>query len=313
MTTMSQPPQERAARPNTLLDGIGTATRPTGPVLAIVMALVLFALGGGVGAVLTGVPKAGEEGGFAAVLGTTLGSFLPGLLLLFAWVKWKEGRGIRTLGFQSPRPFRSILLGAVVALVMFSVPVLLNIGSGQMTVVAAGGELVQWSQLGAVLVLLGGFLVQGGTEEVFNRGYLLQTVNRKWGITAAVIVQVVFFDVLHLANAGAGHVLPIVNLTLISVFLAFWALTEGGLWAVCAFHGVWNWTQGNVYGIRVSGNTIENSLLDTEEKAGANALLTGGTFGIEGSILVTAILLLGSVVAFVAWRRTARTAAATPS
>jgi uncharacterized protein len=267
------------------------------------MAVVTF----GVGSVLgTGVADAAvdaEKGSLQETLVTLLGGFVPALLLLFVWVRWKEGRSPVTLGFQTPRAGRSIGFGAVLALVMFSLPVVLNVVSGHMHFVAHDGAWVRWSQLGAVLVLLIGFTVQGSTEEVFGRGYLLQAVNRKWGLASAIVVQSLFFTALHLGNPGMLRPLPIVNLILVSVFLSFWAVREGGLVAVCAWHAVWNWTQGNVFGIRVSGQELSNSLLTVKETSRASSFLTGGDSGIEGSILVTAMISIGIIFAYRAWRR----------
>jgi uncharacterized protein len=73
--------------------------------------------------------------------------------------------------------------------------------------------------------------------------------------------------------------------------------------AVCAWHAVWNWTQGNVFGIRVSGTEPSNSLLTVRESSGANSMLTGGDSGVEGSVLVTFVLAIGIVIAYRSWRR----------
>jgi uncharacterized protein len=293
----------RHTRPNLLLNGMETASRPSGPILAIVMAVVIF----GVGSILgTGVADAAvdaEKGSLQETLVTLLSGFLPALLLLFVWVRWKEGRSPATLGFQTPRAGRSIGFGTVLALLMFSVPVVLNVVSGHMHFVAHDGAWVRSSQLGAVLLLLIAFTIQGSTEEVFARGYLLQAMNRKWGLTAAILAQSLFFTALHLTNPGALRVLPIVNLILVAVFLGLWAVRDGGLVAVCAWHAVWNWTQGNVFGIRVSGTEPSNSLLTVRESSGANSMLTGGDSGVEGSVLVTFVLAIGIVIAYRSWRR----------
>ncbi|QPP07718.1 CPBP family intramembrane metalloprotease [Streptomyces bathyalis] len=294
----------RFTRPNLLLDGMQTAARPTGPALSIVMGLVIFGVGSVLLApVVVALEGTSQQGGFRETLLALLGGFLPPLLLLLLWVRWKEGRSALTLGFQTSRAGRSIGFGAGLALVMFSLPVFLNVVSGQMHFTAHDGEWVRSSQLGAVLVLLLAFTVQGSTEEIFTRGYLLQAVNRKWGLRSAMVTQTVFFSAMHLANPSALRPLPILSLALVAVFLGFWALREGGLVAVCAWHAVWNWTQGNVFGIRVSGNELQNSLLTVAESSGASSLLTGGASGIEGSVLATLVLSIGIVFACRAWRR----------
>ena len=154
------------------------------------------------------------------------------------------------------------------------------------------------------MLALVGFAVQASTEEVLTRGYLLQLAHRKWGVAVAIPFQGVVFTALHGVNSDVS-VIALVNIFLIAVVFAFWALTEGGLWGVCAFHAVWNWCQGNVYGIHVSGMDITATVLNVHGAPGSAALLTGGGFGIEGSLLTTAVLLVAAVLAFLVHRRRA--------
>lgn len=113
----------------------------------------------------------------------------------------------------------------------------------------------------------------------------------------AVVVQAVFFTLAHGMNPGIG-LMPIVNLLLFALFASMYSLAEGGLWGVCAMHGIWNWAQGNLFGAAVSGNAVD-SLFAHAPRTDASELLTGGTFGIEGSIITTVVY---AVAAFVAWR-----------
>jgi uncharacterized protein len=68
---------------------------------------------------------------------------------------------------------------------------------------------------------------------------------------------------------------------------------------------VWNWTQGNVWGLLVSGQPIATSLLSTRPVDGSSVLLTGGGFGPEGSVTTTVVLVVGIAVVAVLWRRRA--------
>lgn len=315
--------RERPARVHPLLAGMTVATRPTGPIVAVVVSFVLLMGGGLVAALLFGSPL---DGSVRADLGL-LSAFPLTLLLLLAWVRWKEGRAVRTLGFapagRPAAPYAAgspgrgaaaaVLRGAALALVTLSAVVLFGVGIGQLQFAPDGGDWVRWSHLGAVALLLPAFLVQGSTEEILTRGYLLQAVTRSWGLGAAVAVQTVFFVVLHMANPGGLNVLPILNLTLFSLFLAFWVIAEGGLWGVCAFHGVWNWAQGTLYGIPVSGAPLNDSLLRVEPTRHAATWLTGGVFGVEGSLVTTVLLAAGTLVALPACRRRASAASGAAS
>ncbi|GAA2781915.1 CPBP family intramembrane glutamic endopeptidase [Saccharopolyspora taberi] len=299
---------ERAKSPSPLLDGIFLARRPTGPVLALVVllgclfvgqavALLVLALvtGAGAGLLEPRLALADQMVLMLAFGGTTA--------LLWLWIRFREGRPFGSVGFlPASRVPQRLALGAAGAAVALSIPVLANVVSGQFTM---DGPVP--AQAAGVLLALAGFAVQASTEEIVTRGYLLQTTYRKWGLTAAVVVQAVVFTALHGANAGVG-VVPGLNLALISLLLVFWALAEGGLWGVCAFHAVWNWFQGNVFGVEVSGMNLRTTLFDAEVATGSTSLLTGGQFGVEGSLITSAVLAVGVALAVIAYRRTVRTA-----
>ena len=61
------------------------------------------------------------------------------------------------------------------------------------------------------------------------------------------------------------------------------------LWFPIALHFSWNFFQGPIFGFEVSG--IELNSLIVQEITGSD-LLTGGDFGLEGSALLSVLLLL---------------------
>ena len=72
------------------------------------------------------------------------------------------------------------------------------------------------------------------------------------------------------------------------------------LWFVTGMHCAWNWVQGSVFGIEVSGmrEITEHTLL--REIDTGPTWLTGETYGIEGGIAATiAILLSTTLIVFV--------------
>lgn len=284
-----------------LTTGMDAARRPTGPVIATLVVLAAFAIG----QVVVGVPvylalfglSAPDQGGLVWQLYATVVLFAATALALYLWVRLKERRPFATVGFRS-RP-SGIMLGAVVGFGMFAVVALGGAVTGQTTLETRQPTV---ALAGGVLLALAGFVVQGSTEEILTRGYLMQATVRRWGLVAGVAVQAVVFALLHGLNPGSG-VLALVNLVLVAVFLAGWALLEGGLWGVCAWHAVWNWAQGNVWGLLVSGAPITTSLLVTRPSPGASDLVTGGGFGPEGGLLVTVVLVAAIAVVAWLWRR----------
>lgn len=300
--------------------GMLQAKRPTGVTMAFVVLLIALiaqslpmlvqAIINGVNAALSGTTYSYSALSFDnanAII--ALFSFGVAILWLWFWLAVKERRSFASLGFESLRHGlrlggRGMLIGILMIAVCVLVPVLI----GQATLKWASPDGTAY---GFVAIMLLGFLVQGSTEEILTRGYLTQAVARRFGLLVAVIVQAVFFAALHGMNPGIG-ILPIVNLVLFAVFASLMSLAEGSLWGVCALHGAWNWSQGNLFGVAVSGNPVEATLMEYAPHAGASDLLTGGAFGIEGSLVTTAVYLVASYLAWRVWQKR-RVTTVTPS
>ena len=287
--------------------GMNLAQRPTGITMSLVVLLIAL--------VLMSVPSLIADpsliNGSASVEEMTAGAFdgekgLINLLsfaivlgVLWVWLRAKERRRFQTLGFErSGQTVRHILRGGGVALAFMLVCVLVPVVTGQATLTWHASEIGSDGLLFVGLMLLG-FLVQGSTEEILLRGFITQAVARRWGLIAAVVVQAVVFAVMHGANPGMGAI-PFANLVLFALFASAWTLAEGSLWGICALHGVWNWAQGNLFGVAVSGNTVSDSVFSYAPDEGSIDLITGGSFGIEGSLVTSVLLLAGAVIS---WRR----------
>ena len=80
------------------------------------------------------------------------------------------------------------------------------------------------------------------------------------------------------------------NLLLAGILLGSAYIYTRNLWFAIALHWFWNWLQGPVLGFEVSGNAFGESLLTLDTSAGS-ALLNGGPFGFEGSLICTVLML----------------------
>ena len=112
-------------------------------------------------------------------------------------------------------------------------------------------------------------------------------------VVLAVFSNSILFSLLHILNKGIT-VFAIINLTLFGVFASLYVLKTNNIWGICAIHTMWNFAQGNIFGIKVSGmDTIVSlfSFVPTSE----GKLLNGGAFGLEGGLSVTIILCLSIV------------------
>lgn len=292
--------------------GMLRAKRPTGIIMAFVVLLIALtwqtvpAMGkmitDAVNAAVAGVPFDAtvipvfdRESGVLALF-----SFGLATLWIWFWMGVKERRSFATLGFSGAQTgLRLAGRGLLIGIGMLAVCVLVPVIAGQAQLEWASPDGTSWM---FILIMLLGFLVQGSTEEILTRGYLTQAVARRWGLVAAVIVQSIFFAAIHGMNPGMG-VLPIFNLLLFAVFGSFLSLSEGGLWGICAMHGAWNWAQGNLFGVAVSGQPVSDSFFTYTANTDSIDLLTGGAFGIEGSIVTSLVYLAGIAITWKAWQK----------
>ncbi|PHY21808.1 CPBP family intramembrane glutamic endopeptidase [Caulobacter sp. BP25] len=150
-----------------------------------------------------------------------------------------------------------------------------------------------------ILALFGAFMIQGATEELLMRGWLMQLVASRHGLVAGIVVNAVLFALMHGGNIEPSKelVLALANLVLFAVMISLYAIKEGSLWGVCAWHTAWNWLLGVGFGLEVSGGRIpvQSLVIDLAPNAGAPWWLTGGAFGPEASVATTVVLLAGCV------------------
>ena len=130
-------------------------------------------------------------------------------------------------------------------------------------------------------------------EELVFRGYPYQLL-RRWKRWFAIAASSLVFAALHVGNSDVTP-LALLNIFLGGVLLALAYEQRRRLWIPIGLHFAWNMMSGPILGYEVSGFTARESLLVTVVTG--PPLLTGGGFGIEGSVVMTgvevvAILLL---------------------
>ena len=154
----------------------------------------------------------------------------------------------------------------------------------------------------AVLVPLAAFVCVGVAEETMFRGYELRNAAEglssifgpRGAVLAAWASTSLFFGVLHAFNPNAG-VLSTVNIALAGVLLGIGYVLTGELAIPIGLHITWNFFQGNVFGFPVSGlGPVGVTVLSVEQ--GGPTLWTGGAFGPEAGLLVTAAIAAGSLM-----------------
>jgi hypothetical protein len=136
----------------------------------------------------------------------------------------------------------------------------------------------------APLLVLG--LVPGITEEIIARGILFRVVEDGLGSWAALAISALLFGFGHAANPNATLWSSVAIAIEAGILLGMAYAWTRSLWFVIGLHAAWNFTQGAILGIPVSGIDVKG-LVDSQERG--NAWISGGAFGAEGS-LVTVVL-----------------------
>lgn len=209
-----------------------------------------------------------------------------------------EGRRFRTMSFRKQGAVVQYLLGLLVGFVLFTALIGLGLVFGGLRF---DGVMLESGSVPAVIVMFCGYLLQGMSEEVMCRGYLMTTIMRHRGPVWGILINSVVFSLLHLENPGFG-ILAFLNITLFGVLESLYVLRTDNLWGACAVHSIWNFVQGNFYGLPVSG--LDSGARIFGMSLQGSTLVNGGTFGLEGSIGCTIVTVVAiAVLLFVPFGR----------
>ncbi|MBO4426479.1 MAG: CPBP family intramembrane metalloprotease [Clostridiales bacterium] len=233
-----------------------------------------------------------------------LGLMLPGyILMILAYL-------LRIYNREKIRPFtacfgklglpldsragivRSYLTGLVLGLLMMGSVLLILIITGQVSYISFG---LEGGITATFIINLLMWIPQGMTEEIMFRGFMIPRVKDKSNTAVAVILSSFLFAAFHSANIGFTP-LAAINLFLIALLFALIYLKTGNIWMTSAIHTMWNLTQGNIIGLQVSGTEAASSVLKTVYCKSSMDIVTGGAFGSEGGLAVTAVTVTGLII-----------------
>lgn len=232
----------------------------------------------------------------------TLFATIAETLLAILYCKAIEKRSLRSMGFSKAGWTKDYLLGFGIGAGMLVASVGIAAAFGTLSVSAVSGVSVLM-----VLAFLAGFIVQGMAEEVLLRGYFMVSLANRTSVAWAVAISSAAFSLLHLLNAGIT-LLAMLNLTLFGVFMGIYVLRAGNIWGACALHTAWNFFQGNIFGVQVSGANMGASVFSCAA-AESGTLINGGAFGLEGGLAVTAVLAIAICAVLLLPRGAARESA----
>lgn len=126
-------------------------------------------------------------------------------------------------------------------------------------------------------------LSSGIFEELLFRGVLFRIVEEWLGSWISLVVSSLVFGLVHLMNPAATLLGAIFISVEAGILLAAAYMLTRRLWMSMGFHIAWNYTQSGVFSGIVSGSDTDPGLI--KPVIDGPALLTGGTFGVEASVI----------------------------
>lgn len=219
----------------------------------------------------------------AALVGAAVGI---GLYKLFR--RYVEGG----VDFEFPLPLaaREIGTGLLFGFLLFSGMTLVVwlLGGIQFQGVRGMGNL--WG-----MIALG--IISGTFEEILFRGILFRQFETMLGTWAALAITSVLFGAGHIFNPGATWFSSFAIAVEAGILLGAAYMITRRLWFPIAIHAAWNFTQGWVFSVPVSGGDAPEGLLLTTRNG--PDWLTGGAFGLEASAVAMVVATLAGVIMLV--------------
>lgn len=173
-------------------------------------------------------------------------------------------------------------IGLFTALAILCTGTLILLLTGQ--IIFTGTNL----DVNGMLLMLLMMVIVAFMEEIVFRGYVLYNLMKSLNKWIALLLSAIAFAAIHAGNPNVS-VLPIINVFLAGILLGINYIFSRNLWFAIMFHLGWNFTQGAIMGYEVSGMDTPHFL---QQYLTGSELWTGGSFGFEGSLLCTLLLIV---------------------
>lgn len=210
----------------------------------------------------------------------------------YGFVRVIERRNVTELSLQNI--FVELVSGVVVGTVLFSVTIGLLWLLGYYKVTGINS----WTVMSTWLVLA---IISGVSEELLFRGILFRVMEESLGTWLSLTISALIFGLFHLANPNATLWGAIAIAIEAGIMLAAAFMYTRRLWLPIGIHFSWNFVQGAVFGVAVSGNEATGLLRST---LNGPTLLSGGDFGAEGSVFAVLVcLVMGSYFIWKAYQQ----------
>lgn len=205
----------------------------------------------------------------------------------FFFLTYLDGDSVRELGMNFRNRWKDGLSGFIFAVVLYWIGFWVLLG---LDVLAIDAVHADFGVLAGTFLV---FLVLATIEEIMVRGYIQGRLMNRMNRFVALVIASLIFAALHIFNPYIT-LFSFFNLFLAGLLLGASYMYTRNLCFPILLHTTWNWMQGPVLGYGVSGTDLFPSVFTLsfpEEN-----IMNGGKFGFEGSIICTALMLLGTAL-----------------
>lgn len=226
---------------------------------------------------------------------------MAGVALLY----WKliEKKHLSEMGLT--KQFGNYFIGLIGGVLLLAVSVIVIILTGNIEYQG----IFENADILVIVLLIGGFIIQGATEEILCRGIVLHALKEKTSTWIAIVVSTIMFVVPHLSSLFEGEIIygiiGVVNLVLISVIFSLLTIRFKSIWAACGLHSFWNAILYSVLGLNLSGNDETVTAIFNMKSVGEN-IWNGGEYGIEASLITSIVLASATTLIWYMNRRRKR-------
>lgn len=143
-----------------------------------------------------------------------------------------------------------------------------------------------------LLPLITSAIMPGIVEELLFRGILFRWIEEFGGSWAALLITSALFGMAHSQNPNATAFSSFAIAVEAGLLLGGAYMLTRSLWMPIGLHAAWNFTQGPILGVPVSGNEVHGIF---QAKLSGPVILSGGAFGLEASVIALAVCIAAGV------------------
>ncbi|MEN3037911.1 MAG: CPBP family intramembrane glutamic endopeptidase [Candidatus Kryptonium sp.] len=203
-------------------------------------------------------------------------------------MKFLEKENLLNIGLRfKPGTTYEIVLGLILGFLMITAVVLPNIILGYYKF-----ELTPNIIIPQIFEAMLFFTLVAFAEEILFRGYPFQRLIDGTNPTIATLIFSLFFSLAHFQNPNI-NIIAGVNIFLAGVWLSVSYIKTRSLWFPISLHFSWNFFQGYLYSLPVSGTILIEPIFDVE--ISTENLISGGDFGPEGSLITSLVLFISTI------------------